>query len=55
MPKYMVYLHGHASLRMEVEADSLAEANRAAIEKAPKVKGVSSWTPVAGGKIKEKD
>lgn len=46
MTKYLVYLHGHAGVEMHVEANSTEEANRLALEKAPKVQGVSSWTPV---------
>jgi len=50
---YRVYLHGHASAEVLVEAASATEANRKAKEAVPKVKGVSSWTPVATAKLNE--
>jgi hypothetical protein len=51
MARYTVGLHGHAAMRIEVEAESAQEANRKAIEKAPKVKYVQSWTPVMTSKL----
>ncbi|MGW0626150.1 hypothetical protein [Streptomyces sp. NPDC002758] len=54
MPKYSVALHGHAAVRVEVEANSVQEANRKAIEKAPKVPHVKSWTPVSASKLETK-
>ncbi|RZU36019.1 hypothetical protein EV284_3502 [Streptomyces sp. BK022] len=51
MAKYVVFLHGHASARVEVEAGDLQEANRKAVEVAPRTKYVRSWTPVMGSKI----
>jgi hypothetical protein len=53
MAKYRVNLHGHAGMVVEVEADSIVDANRKAIEKAPKVKYVSQWTPVATSRMIE--
>lgn len=55
MSAYEVYLHGHAGTKVTVEAESLLEANRKALAKAPKVKYVKSWTPVMGGKIDKKE
>ncbi|MDX3260781.1 hypothetical protein PV336_16290 [Streptomyces sp. MI02-2A] len=54
MAKYSVALHGHAAVRVEVEADSYEEATRLAKEKAPKVRYVQSWTPVSASKLEEK-
>lgn len=53
--KYKVYLHGHASTEVEVDADSYIEANRAAIEAAPKVRYVRDWTPVSTSRIETPD
>ncbi|MEU9229930.1 hypothetical protein AB0D40_36995 [Streptomyces massasporeus] len=44
-------LHGHAALRVEAEAESVQEANRLAVVKAPKVEYVQSWTPVTTSKL----
>lgn len=38
MARCTVALHGHAALRVEAEAESVREANRLAVAKAPKVK-----------------
>jgi hypothetical protein len=51
--KYVVFLHGHAGAKVEVEAENLQEANRKAIEVAPRTKYVHKWTPVMGCKIEE--
>lgn len=50
--RYTVALHGHAALRVEAEAESVQEANRLAVAKAPKVKYVQSWTPVTTSRLK---
>lgn len=44
--KCRVVLHGTATTEVLVEASSTEEANRLAKERAPRVKGVRSWTPV---------
>ncbi|MFD3821884.1 hypothetical protein [Streptomyces sp. NPDC058625] len=44
-------LHGHAALRVEAEAESVQEANRLAVAKAPKVEYVQSWMPVTTSKL----
>ena len=46
MTTYKVCLHGTASVWVTVEAGSSQEANRKAVEAAPRVKPVKSWTPV---------
>lgn len=51
MAKYRVALHAHASTTVIVEADSLQEANKKALQRAPRVKGVTSWTPVMTSKL----
>ncbi|MFE2099559.1 hypothetical protein [Streptomyces sp. NPDC059468] len=54
MAKFEVYLHGHASAKVVVEAENLQEANRKAVEVAPKTKYVKSWTPVMGYDVARK-
>lgn len=55
MSTYRVMLHGHASAAVTVEADSVVEANREAIKKAPRNKHVKSWTPVMTSKLEGPD
>jgi hypothetical protein len=49
--KYKVYLQGHATTSVEVDAVDYVSAHRAAIEAAPKVRYVKSWTPVSVSRI----
>jgi hypothetical protein len=55
MAKYRVALHAHVGAEVVVEADSPSEANRKAIEQAPKTGKVQHWTPVATSEIKQKE
>lgn len=49
--RWTVSLHGHASARVEVEADNYPDACRKAIETAPKTKGVAKWTPTSASPL----
>lgn len=51
MSMYRVALHGHAATEVTVEASSVQEANRKAIEITPTTRQVKSWTPVSTAKI----
>lgn len=51
--KWSVALHGHASARVEVVADSYREACRAALQVAPRVPHVKEWSPVMASRLPE--